>query len=92
MDLPPLPPLPPTEAFLPLPREPDKLAELRLRGHLRAFRYMATMHERTKRLTEQPPPKVFRELIYPKLPKFPPELEKKMEEMEKEMIKPYLEP
>ncbi|GAH87389.1 unnamed protein product, partial [marine sediment metagenome] len=68
--------------------EPNKAAEIRLRAHLSAFRTIATMHERTKRLVEQPPPKVFKELVYPKLPKFPPELEKKLEEMEKEMASP----
>lgn len=86
--IPPLPPLPPTEAFLPLPGEPDKAAELRLRVHLRAFRTIATMHERTKRLVEEPLPKVFRQLVYGKLPRLPPELEKKLEEMEKEGKKP----
>lgn len=42
MELPPLPPLPPTGAFLPFPGEPDKAAEVRLRGALRGFRAAAT--------------------------------------------------
>ena len=86
--LPPLPPLPPTKAFLPFPGEPAKAAEIRLRSHLRAFRYIATTHERVKRLTEQPVPKTFRELVYPKFPKLPPEIEKKAEEISKEIWKP----
>lgn len=84
----PLPPLPPTEAFLPFPGEPDKAAEARLRANLRLFRYITTMHERTKRLTEQPVPKAFRELLYPRPPELPPELEKKLEEISKEIWKP----
>ncbi len=86
--LPPPPPLPPTEAFLPFPGEPDKAAQLRLRGYLRLFRYLATYHECTKRLAEHPIPKAFRELLYPKPPELPPEVEKKLEEISKEIWKP----
>jgi len=86
--LPSLPPLPPVEAFLPFPGEPDKAAEIRLRGHLRAFRAAATNLEHIQRLVHEPFPKVFRELVFPKLPKFPPKLEKKMEEFEKKMTEP----
>ncbi|MBA7715196.1 hypothetical protein ES703_124237 [subsurface metagenome] len=85
---PPLPPLPPTEAFLPFPGEPDKAAELRLRGALRGFRAVATNIEHIHQLIEYPTPKVFRDLIFPEFPKLPPELEKKMEDMEEEMRKP----
>ena len=85
---PPIPPSPPVEAFLPLPGEPDKAAELRLRGALRGFRAAATNLEHIQMLAHEPLPKVFRELVYPKLPKFPPEVEKRMEEFDKESRKP----
>lgn len=88
MELPPLPPMLPVEAFLPLPGEPDKLAEMRLRTHLRGFRAAATNLEHIQYLAHEPLPKVFRELVYPKFPKFPPEIEKKMEEFEKKMTEP----
>lgn len=84
----PVPPLPPVEAFLPFPGEPDKAAEVRLRANLRLFRYIATLHERTKTLVERPVPKAFRELLYPRPPELPPELEKRMEEISKEIWKP----
>lgn len=84
----PLPPLPPTEAFLPFPGEPDKAAEVRLRGALRGFRAAATNLEHVQMLAHEPLPKVFRELVYPKFAKFPPDLEKKMEEFEKRTREP----
>ena len=86
--LPEIPPLPPVEAFLPFPGEPEKVAEARLRGALRGFRAAATNLEHIQWLAHEPLPKVFRELVYPKLQKFPPELEKRLEEFEKKMREP----
>lgn len=84
----PFPSLPPTEAFLPLPGEPDKAAEVRLRSALRAFRAAATNLEHVQMLAHEPLPKVFRDFVYPKFPKFPPEVEKRLEAFEKRMREP----
>ena len=86
--LPPVPPMLPVEAFLPLPGEPDKAAETRLRIHLRGFRAIATNLEHIQRLVEKPVPKVFRQLLYPKPPELPSEIEKRLEEISKEIWKP----
>ena len=88
LEFPEIPPLPPIEAFLPFPGEPEKVAEARLRGALRGFRTAATNLEHIQMLTREPLPKVFRELVYHKLLKFPSELEKRLEEFEKKMREP----
>ena len=88
LEFPEIPPLPPVEAFLPFPGEPEKVAEARLRGALRGFRAAATHLEHVQRLVQEPLPKVFREYVYPKLPKFSLELEKKMEEFDRETREP----
>jgi len=88
LELPEMPPLPPVEAFLPFPGEPEKVTEARLRGALRGFRTIATNLEHIQMLVHKPLPKAFRELVYPKLPKFPPKLEERLEEFEKKMREP----